>query len=131
MKRTLLWIFALVFSAAFAFAAGPAEKVDVYRDPARLKLLIDGNEPVHFLVDVRTPEEYAAGHIPTAINIPVAEIGDRPPTDDKSALIVVYCASGRRSARSKAILEGLGYTGVVDFGGVARWTGPLVSEDTQ
>jgi rhodanese-related sulfurtransferase len=131
MTRTLLWIFALVFSAAFAFAAGPAEKIDVYRDPVRLAGLIDGNEPAHFLVDVRTPEEYAAGHIPTAINLPVTEIGDRPPTDDKSALIVVYCASGRRSAKSKAILEGLGYTGVVDFGSISRWTGSLVSEDEQ
>jgi rhodanese-related sulfurtransferase len=131
MKHTLVLLFTLTFSAAFAFAAGPAEKIDVYRDPARLAQLIDGNEPTHFLVDVRTPEEYAAGHIPTAINLPVTEIGDRPPTDDKSALIVVYCRSGARSAKSKAILEGLGYTGVVDFGRISRWTGSLVSEEEQ
>ena len=121
----------LVFSAAFSFAAGPAEKIDVYRDPARLAQMLAENEPAHFLVDVRTPEEYAAGHIPTAINLPVAEIGDRPPTDDKSALIVVYCRSGARSAKSKAILEGQGYTGVLDFGSISRWTGSLVSEDEQ
>ena len=131
MKHTLMLIFALIFSGAFAFAAGPAEKINVYRDPARLAQLIDNNEPAHFLVDVRTPEEYAAGHIPTAINLPVTEIGDRPPTDDKSALIVVYCRSGARSAKSKSILEGLGYTGVVDFGSISRWTGSLVSEDDQ
>ena len=131
MKRSFVWIFMLTFSAALAFAAGPAEKIDVYRDPARLAQMLAENEPAHFLVDVRTPEEYAAGHIPTAINLPVTEIGDRPPTDDKSALIVVYCASGRRSAKSKAILEGLGYTGVVDFGSVSRWTGSLVSEEEQ
>jgi rhodanese-related sulfurtransferase len=128
VKRTILWIGMLVISAALAFAAGTD---DQYRDPDRLAQLIADNEPAHFLVDVRSPEEYAAGHIPTAINIPVGEIGDRPPTDDKNALIVVYCASGRRSARSQAILEGLGYVRVVDFGSISRWTGPIVSEDTE
>jgi Rhodanese-related sulfurtransferase len=121
----------LVLSAALSFAAGPAEDIEVYRDSARLAQLIASNEPAHFLVDVRTPVEYAAGHIPSAVNLPVDEIGDRQPTEDRGALIVVYCASGRRSARSKTILEHLGYTQVVDFGGISRWTGSIVSEDSQ
>jgi len=119
----------LAASATFVFAAGPTVKIEVYQDPARLAELIESSEPAYFLVDVRTPEEYAAGHLPTAINLPVSEIGSRPPTDDKSALIVVYCASGARSARSKSILEALGYTAVVDFGAISRWTGLLVSEE--
>jgi rhodanese-related sulfurtransferase len=127
MKRTLLWIGMLAFSAALAFAAGPD---DQYSDPDRLAQLIAANEPAHFLVDVRTAEEYAAGHIPTAINIPVSQIGEHPPTADLNALIVVYCASGGRSARAKARLDSLGYTRVIDFGGISRWTGPIVSEDT-
>ena len=131
MKRAPLWFSMLVLSAALSFAAGPEEKIEAYRDSARLAELITSNEPAHFLVDVRTPEEYAAGHIPTAINLPVDEIGDRQPTEDKGALIIVYCASGRRSARSKAVLEHLGYTQVVDFGGISRWTGSIVSEDSQ
>jgi rhodanese-related sulfurtransferase len=118
----------LILSAAFSFADGPAGNIDGYRDSEALARLIHDGEPAYFLVDVRTPEEYAEGHIPTAINIPVKEIGERPPTSDKGALIIVYCASGGRSARSKARLEGLGYTRVVDFGGIFRWTGETVSD---
>lgn len=90
-----------------------------------------GNQFCHVLVDVRTPEEYAAGHIPTAVNIPVTEIAERPPSKGKSVLIIVYCRSGVRSAKAKTILTDLGYTDVVDFGGVSRWTGKLVSKDAQ
>ena len=121
----------LLVSTALAFAEGPAVNIETYRDPDALARLISTNEPAHFLVDVRTSEEYAEGHIPTAINIPVKEIGEHPPTADKNALIIVYCASGGRSARSKERLDSLGYTRVVDFGGIFRWTGQTVTEDTQ
>jgi phage shock protein E len=131
VKHALPLIVMLAMSAALGFAEGQAEKIDVYRDPARLAALVDSTEPAHIVVDVRTPEEYASGHIPTAINIPVGEIGSRPPTRDTNALIIVYCASGRRSSRAKAVLEGLGYTRVVDFGGISRWTGSTVTEDPQ
>jgi phage shock protein E len=129
MKKTVVWVFAFVLSAAIAFAAGTGKKSDDYRDPAQLAKLIEGNQLSHVLVDVRTPEEYAAGHIPTAVNIPVTEIADRPPGKDKSSLIIVYCRSGARSAKARTILIDLGYTDVVDFGGVSRWTGKLVSKD--
>jgi rhodanese-related sulfurtransferase len=121
----------LAAAAVLSYADGPIADIDTYRDPDALAQLITSGNPPHFLVDVRTPEEYADGHIPTAINIPVSEIGERPPTTDKGALIIVYCASGGRSARSKARLEGLGYTRVVDFGGIFRWTGATVTEDTE
>jgi rhodanese-related sulfurtransferase len=117
----------LAISAVCALANGSVD-IATYRDPDALARLIAEGEPVHFLVDVRTPEEYAEGHIPTAINIPVKEIGERPPTGDKGALIIVYCASGGRSARAKARLESLGYTRVVDFGGIFRWMGETVSD---
>ena len=131
MRHVLPLVVMLAASAALGFAEGQAEKIEVYRDPERLARLVDSKEPAHFIVDVRTPEEYAAGHIPTAINIPVSEIGERPPTPDKNALIIVYCASGGRSARSKARLDQLGYTRVVDFGAISRWTGPIVTEESQ
>ena len=70
-----------------------------------------------------TPEEYSTGHIPTAVNIPVDLIAGEPPTTDTSALIIVYCRSGMRSARAKAFLDNLGYRRVVDFGGIVRLTG--------
>jgi phage shock protein E len=131
MKKTVVQAFALVLSTAVAFAVGTDKKNDVYRDPARLATLIEGNQVSHVLVDVRTPEEYAAGHIPTAVNIPVAEIAKNPPSKDKGALIIVYCRSGARSAKARSILTDLGYTDVVDFGGVSRWTGTLVSKEAR
>jgi phage shock protein E len=128
MRRVCVWVAMLACAAVFAFADVAPVDIEAYRDPDALARLISTNEPAHFLVDVRTPEEYAEGHIPTAINIPVKEIGERPPTADKNALIIVYCASGGRSARSKERLESLGYTRVVDFGGIFRWTGETVSD---
>jgi phage shock protein E len=127
-RRAFPLVAMLVFSAAFSLADTPAVDIDAYRDPDTLARLIASGEPAYFLVDVRTPQEYAEGHISTAVNIPVSEIGERPPTTDKGALIIVYCASGGRSARSKARLEGLGYTRVVDFGGIFRWTGEIVTD---
>jgi len=121
----------LAAAAVLSFADGPVADIDAYRDPDALARLIASGEPPHVLVDVRTPEEFADGHIPTAVNIPVSEIGEHPPTGDKGALIIVYCASGGRSARSKARLESLGYTRVVDFGGIFRWTGETVTAGTE
>jgi phage shock protein E len=127
MKRTVMVLIALMCSAAFAAVAGAegAAGNESYRDPAQLSRLIETGKPAYILVDVRTPAEFATGYIPTAVNIPVADIAGNPPTKDKKALVVLYCRSGNRSAKAKTILEGLGYTDVVDFGGISRWTGPL------
>jgi phage shock protein E len=80
-------------------------------------------------VDVRTPQEYSAGHIPTAVNIPVSTIAKQFPTEDKDALIIVYCASGMRSATAKRTLDAAGFTNVVNFGPVSRWEGQLATGD--
>jgi len=74
------------------------------------------------LVDVRTPQEYSAGHIEGAVNIPVSELGARlPELGEKQRSVVVYCRSGARSARAKALLESKGFTSVVNLGGMNRW----------
>jgi len=122
----------LVLIAAFAAlcltaaAALPAVEKG-YDDPAGLAKLIRDGKPAHVLVDVRTPAEYEAGHIPTAINIPVDVIGSRLPAIAKDTLIVVYCRSGNRSTTASKILMDLGYTNVVDFGAVSKWEGALVT----
>lgn len=84
-------------------------------------------EPGSIVVDVRTPEEYAEGHIPGAINIPLDTLGDEQPAElpDLDQRIYVYCRSGRRSATATAILAGIGYTDVVDFGGILDWDGEI------
>lgn len=76
-----------------------------------------------FLLDVRTPGEFSAGHIQGAVNIPVQELEQQlaqlPQKKDQP--IVVYCHSGRRSASAKQIMEKAGYTKVSDLGGMSNW----------
>lgn len=72
------------------------------------------------LVDVRTPEEYAAKHVDGAKNIPVDEIDTRLSEIPKDKPVVVYCHSGARSATAAKVLRGAGYD-VIDIGGMKNW----------
>ena len=85
--------------------------------------------PGAILLDVRTPEEYSEKHIPGAINIPNETIGadDIPELPDKDQLILIYCRSGNRSKQAADKLVKLGYTNIVEFGGINDWTGETVS----
>ena len=78
-----------------------------------------------YLVDVRTPEEYETGHIPSALLIPHDTFTENLPTEDKDALIILYCRSGSRAGIVKNTLEEMGYTNIHNFGGVSNWLGPL------
>ena len=81
------------------------------------------------ILDVRTAEEYSEKHIPGAINIPNETIGadDIPELPDKDQLILIYCRSGNRSKQAADKLVKLGYTNIVEFGGINDWTGETVS----
>lgn len=92
-----------------------------YKEPSQLKELIEEDKEPHILVDVRTEGEYFRGYIPTAVNIPVQIIKENPPEVPKDRLVIVYCRSGGRSAQAKKILTDLGYSRVVDFGGINSW----------
>ena len=86
-------------------------------------------ETGYIILDVRRPDEYAAGHIPNAINVPnetigTAEIAELP---NKDQLIMVYCRSGRRSKEASEKLVKLGYTNIVEFGGILDWKGETVT----
>lgn len=83
------------------------------------------------VVDVRTPQEYADGHIPGAINIPLDRIGSEQPDElsDLDAELIVYCRTGVRSKQASDSLVGLGYQHVNDMGGIVDWTGDVVSGD--
>ena len=96
-------------------------------DSDALQKLITEKREDYILVDVRTKQEYESGYIPTAINIPYREIGEYLPTDDRSAKIILYCRSGRRSGIAKDTLDKLGFNNVIDFGGITRWEGELKS----
>ena len=79
------------------------------------------------ILDVRRPDEYAEGHIPGAINVPNEEIGtaESPELPSKSQLILVYCRSGRRSKEASEKLVKLGYTNIVEFGGIQDYKGEI------
>ena len=84
-------------------------------------------ETGYIILDVRRPDEFAAGHIPNAINVPNESIGtsDIPELPDKDQLIMVYCRSGRRSKEASEKLVKLGYTNIVEFGGILDWKGEI------
>ena len=86
-------------------------------------------ESGYIILDVRTPEEFAEKHIPNAINVPNETIGtdEIPALPDKDQLIMVYCRSGRRSKEAAEKLVKLGYTNIVEFGGILDWKGETVS----
>lgn len=102
-------------ASAPATAPGPVAK-----DPAAAKKLIASGAVV---LDVRTADEFAGGHVDKATNVPVDQVEAQLPQiaqlvgNDKSKPIVVYCAAGGRAARAKRALEQAGYTNVVNGGG--------------
>ena len=87
-------------------------------------------ESGYIILDVRRPDEFAAGHIPNAINVPNETIGtaEIPELPDKDQLIMVYCRSGRRSKEASEKLVKLGYTNIVEFGGILDWKGEIVTD---
>ena len=77
-----------------------------------------------FLIDVRDPDEFASGHIPGAVNLPLQQfmkIGDV--VSDKNAPLFVYCKSGARSKRACTGFTKLGYTNVKNIGGIDSYRG--------
>ena len=86
-------------------------------------------ESGYIILDVRRADEFAAGHIPGAINVANESIGtdEIPELPDKNQLIMVYCRSGRRSKEAAEKLVKLGYTNIVEFGGILDWKGEIVS----
>jgi phage shock protein E len=113
MLPTLLVIAVLLGAAYFMFIKGAdvsgAEARELVRAGARL-------------VDVRTPGEFAAGHIPGAVNLPVQQLAVRmSELEPKAAAVVVYCRSGHRSGTAARMLKNAGFASVHDLGAMSRW----------
>lgn len=88
-------------------------------------------ETGYIILDVRTPEEYATGHIPGSICIPSEKI-DQQKNDqlpDLNQLIFVYCRSGNRSKEASENLAKAGYTRVFEIGSISTWPYPIVSDE--
>jgi len=79
-------------------------------------------------LDVRTAEEFSAGHIPNALLLPFNQISTQSAQDllgAKDTPIVIYCRSGNRSRVAFDALKKLGYTNLKDLGGIGNWNGEL------
>ena len=81
----------------------------------------------YILLDVRRDDELEEGHIPGAINIPNESIGTEEIAElpDKNQTIYVYCRSGNRSKQASQKLVDLGYTDVIEFGGIIDYSGEI------
>ena len=78
--------------------------------------------PGAVLLDVREAEEFASGHIPGAVNLPLSRIS--AVTFPKDTPLFIYCLRGARSRRAAAILKKKGYPQAQSIGGIASWRGP-------
>jgi rhodanese-related sulfurtransferase len=111
---------ALFLAACVATAAVAAEVATVTPDTL-LERQRKGDEAL-LVLDVRTPEEFASGHVPGAVNIPYdqlpARIGEVPRDKD----VVLYCRTGRRAALAAEVLAGQGYVGLGHLeGDIQAW----------
>ena len=110
--------------------AAPAKELSYRQIGMEEAVTMMEEESGYIILDVRTPEEFEEKHIPGAVNVPNETIAteDIPELPDKEQLIFVYCRSGNRSKKASAKLADLGYTNIVEFGGINDWTGETVFE---
>ncbi len=133
-------VVALALAGVVALAgcsAAPAESEDTSMSDSsnayakitadEAKTMMDAGDVT--IVDVRTAQEYADGHIPGAINIPLESIGSDKPAEltDTDADLIVYCRTGVRSKQASDKLVELGYQHVNDMGGIVDWKGETVT----
>ena len=124
MKKICLALFILILSSSCIFSKGEGYK-RISMDEA--KTLMEKEEG-YILLDVRTKGEYESGYIPGAINIPLSDIDEKIISflPDKSQMILVYCRSGNRSREASDKLSKLGYTNILEIGGINAWKGKIV-----
>ena len=126
MKKIIPFLMSLLMLAGCAMQpAGEATYRQIDMDQAISLMETESN---YIIVDVRTLAEYNERHIPEAVNIPNENIGSEEITElpDKQQLILVYCRSGNRSKQAAQKLADMGYTNVVEFGGIKDWPGETV-----
>ena len=132
MKKVILvMIVSLFFSGCASLSTQQSGGDNSYRQVSMDEAIDIMNQQTGYIIlDVRRVDEFASGHIPGAINIPNETIGTNeiPQLPDKDQMILVYCRSGRRSKEASQKLAELGYTNIVEFGGILDWPGDVVTE---
>ncbi len=123
MKYFILAAMILILVPIYLFASGN-KKTNSYEKISQAEAyeMMQKNSDI-VILDVRTPEEFASGHIKNAINIPNESIGIGIVDEltDKNATILIYCRSGNRSKQAASKLEKLGYGNIYEFGGINTW----------
>ena len=127
MKKFITLLLSVLFLAGCALPAG--QEVSYRQINMDEAITMMEEESSYIILDVRTPEEFAKKHISGALNIPNETIGTEeiPELPDKDQLILVYCRSGNRSKQASDKLADLGYTNIVEFGGINDWPGETVT----
>ena len=122
MKKIIFLLLAVMLLAACEQEETKQEAVYMNITAQEAKEIMD-RESGYVILDVRTREEYDQGHIPGAIVISHEEVADKAEETltDKDQLILVYCRSGRRSKIAAEALVELGYTNILEFGGILDW----------
>ena len=93
------------------------------------KEMMDTQEVI--ILDVREQDEYDSCHIHDAVLLPVGNIDEDTAAEvipEKDSTVLVYCRSGNRSKQAADKLARLGYTNIVEFGGINSWPGEIVTE---
>lgn len=124
------YIIPLVLSLFMLSACAAPQQAQSYRQIGMEEAIAMMEEESDYIIlDVRTPEEFKERHVPDAINVPNETIGTEeiPQLPDKDQLIMVYCRSGNRSKQASEKLVKLGYSNIVEFGGINDWPGETVS----
>lgn len=144
MKKSIIAVFLLVFlfsltSCKEGTDEPMSENNNIQEEQITYQIIsqreakdIIDSDTDYIILDVRTQDEYEAGHIPDAICIDHSEISVKAEKilPEKDKLILVYCRSGRRSKIAAQSLVDLGYTNVKEFGGIIDWKYETVTEKT-
>ena len=121
----------LIITSLTAVFAGCSDKEVGYQSVSaqEAKRLMDESEG-YIILDVRTKEEFDSGHIKGATLIADDQIGKLAEImlRDKDQLIFVYCRSGRRSKNASAELASMGYSNIIEFGGIIDWPYEVVTD---
>lgn len=133
MKRILSVI--LIFTAFFMISGCGEEKNSMGTDIAFKSISMEEGKKIiesesgYIILDVRTKEEYDEGHIPEAVNVANEDISTSHQSveqlPDKNQKILVYCRSGNRSKQAAKKLAAMGYSNVIEFGGIIEWKGDI------
>lgn len=128
MKRIIPFLMAVLFLTGCGISGQSSNYQQISMEKAMEVMETEEN---YIILDVRTQEEYAQKHIPGAICVPNETIttNEIPELPQKDQLILVYCRSGNRSKQAAEKLAKLGYTNIMEFGGIIDWPGKTVTGD--